>query len=132
HPHRRHNPLNNSWVLCSPHRTKRPWQGQQETVDNESIPSYDSNCYLCPGNIRAKGNRNPEYKNTFIFTNDFAAVNIDQPQLRHNSDDKLSSLLRAEGVKGECKVMCFSPRHNITIAEMSEDAIIHVIQAWVE
>src|SRR5437764_9957802 len=78
--HRRFNPLTNSWVLCSPHRTKRPWKGQKEVNDNEILPDYDPECYLCPGNNRAQGDANPQYENTFIFDNDFAAVKIDQPE----------------------------------------------------
>ncbi|CAB4393867.1 galactose-1-phosphate uridylyltransferase [Rhizophagus irregularis] len=128
--HRRFNPLTNSWVLCSPHRTKRPWEGHKEVIDDESLAEYDPECYLCPGNTRAQGDKNPQYENTFIFNNDFAAVKNDQPEYLEQSKDKISSLLRVEGVRGECKVMCFSPKHNITVAEMSEDAILCVIQSW--
>ncbi|CAG8616530.1 14372_t:CDS:2 [Funneliformis caledonium] len=133
HSHRRFNPLTNSWVLCSPHRTKRPWQGQNEVNNNELLPEYDPKCYLCPGNERAQGAKNYNYENTFIFSNDFAAVKIEQPEyLPQEQTDKFSNLLRAEGVRGECKVMCLSPKHNITVAEMTEDAILHVIQSWIK
>ena len=77
HPHRRFNPLTNSWVLCSPHRTKRPWQGQLEVSPTINLPEYDPKCYLCPGNTRAQGEKNPTYKETFVFENDFAAVKIE-------------------------------------------------------
>src|ERR1044072_2206453 len=80
HPHRRFNPLTNSWVLCSPHRTKRPWLGQKEVNNDELLPEYDPNCYLCPGNERAQREKNPNYENIFIFDNDFAAVKIEQPE----------------------------------------------------
>ncbi|RIA92297.1 galactose-1-phosphate uridyl transferase [Glomus cerebriforme] len=130
--HRRFNPLTNSWVLCSPHRTKRPWKGQKEVNDNELLPDYDPECYLCPGNSRVQGDKNPQYENTFVFNNDFAAIKTDQPEYLEQSEDKFSSLLRVEGVRGECKVMCFSPKHNVTIAEMSEDAILHIIQSWIK
>jgi UDPglucose--hexose-1-phosphate uridylyltransferase len=83
--HRRFNPLTNSWVLCSPHRTKRPWIGQKEVVDDESLAEYDPECYLCPGNSRAQGDKNPKYENTFIFNNDFAAVKSDQPEYLEQS-----------------------------------------------
>ncbi|RHZ83645.1 hypothetical protein Glove_89g79 [Diversispora epigaea] len=136
YPHRRFNPLTNSWVLCSPHRTKRPWQGQQETLEDKLIPEHDSQCYLCPRNSRANGNLNPNYSNTFVFDNDYAALISNQPKSfidkNDNDDDESnrSSLLKVESVRGECKVICFSPKHNITIAEMTEEDIIHVIQTW--
>ncbi|CAG8450604.1 6724_t:CDS:2 [Diversispora eburnea] len=134
YPHRRFNPLTNSWILCSPHRAKRPWQGQQETLEDKVIPEHDSQCYLCPRNSRANGNLNPNYSNTFVFDNDYAALINNQPKLLIDNDDEsnksLSSLLKVEIVRGECKVICFSPKHNITIAEMTEEDIIHVIQAW--
>ncbi|KAL0084856.1 galactose-1-phosphate uridylyltransferase [Phycomyces blakesleeanus] len=129
HSHRRYNPLTRSWVLCSPHRTQRPWQGQQEGPDLEQRPSHDPKCYLCPNNQRANGENNPDYTSTYIFPNDFAAVKSDQPTLDNtNTDD----LLQVEGVRGECHVMCFSPRHDLTMAEMTNDEIHSVVNAWTE
>lgn len=124
--HRRYNPLTKSWVLCSPHRTQRPWQGQEEGADLEQRPHYDGKCYLCPGNQRASGESNPQYKSTFCFPNDFAAVKVDQPELEANEDD----LIKVEGVRGECHVICFSPRHDLTLAEMPVQDIKKVVETW--
>ncbi|KAF7729961.1 galactose-1-phosphate uridyl transferase [Apophysomyces ossiformis] len=128
HSHRRYNPLTRSWVLCSPHRTQRPWQGQQESDNAETRPSYDPSCYLCPGNKRANGDVNPEYDTTYVFPNDFAAVRADQPALERTDDP----LLRVEGVRGECHVICFSPRHDLTMAEMSTEEVSGVVQQWAD
>ncbi|KAI8994822.1 galactose-1-phosphate uridylyltransferase [Pilobolus umbonatus] len=124
--HRRYNPLTRSWVLCSPHRTQRPWQGQQEDDASEQRPEYDPKCYLCPGNQRASGESNPEYESTFCFPNDYAAVKVDQPALAATDDD----LLKVEGVRGECHVICFSPRHDLTLAEMPVEDIEKVVDIW--
>lgn len=126
--HRRYNPLTKSWVLCSPHRTQRPWQGQQEGADMEQRPQYDPKCYLCPGNERASGESNPKYDSTFRFPNDYAAVKGDQPDLEANDDD----LIKVEGVRGECHVICFSPRHDLTLAEMPVEDIKKVVDIWTD
>ncbi|TPX48037.1 UDP-glucose---hexose-1-phosphate uridylyltransferase [Synchytrium endobioticum] len=135
HSHRRLNPLTNSWILCSPHRAKRPWLGQQEDTD-ESRPEYDPNCYLCPGNQRSSGTTsNPPYTSTFVFTNDFPAVHPIQPKYvcaTNGTNDLASRLLRAQGVRGSCRVMCFHPRHDLTMAEMSQDEITAVIRTWID
>ncbi|KAI9306405.1 galactose-1-phosphate uridylyltransferase [Cunninghamella echinulata] len=138
--HKRFNPLNKSWVLCSPHRTKRPWQGQQEEPQLDQRPSYDTNCYLCPGNKRANGEYNKKYETTFTFPNDFAAVKKDQPDYvkdkkNDTEEDKEediddNELFRVEGVRGECHVICFSPRHDLTMAEMKTEEIQAVVQEW--
>src|SRR5881275_105183 len=114
HPHRRLNPLTKEWVLVSPHRNERPWQGQVESVPIEKQPAYDPNCYLCPGNSRAGGVRNPEYRSTFVFDNDFAALKPTTPTEKFDR----GGLMIAEGEPGICRVVCFSPQHNLTIANM--------------
>src|SRR3954469_23563689 len=111
HPHRRHNPLTNEWVLVSPHRTQRPWQGQVEEVAPQHQPEYDPKCYLCPGNERAGGKRNPAYTCTFVFDNDFSALVPNTPSEEINEGD----LLIAKGEPGICRVVCFSPRHDLTL-----------------
>jgi len=126
-PHRRFNPLTREWVLVSPHRTQRPWQGQVEPAAAAGQPDYDPECYLCPGNPRAGGARNPQYTSTFIFDNDFAALKPDTPQARFERD----GLLIAESEPGICRVVCFSPRHNLTIPGMEPDDLRKVVDAWV-
>ncbi|MGI9894875.1 UDP-glucose--hexose-1-phosphate uridylyltransferase [Vibrio natriegens] len=128
HPHRRFNPLTGEWVLVSPHRAKRPWQGQQETLNIESLPSYDDSCFLCPTNTRISGDVNPNYQGTFVFKNDFAALTEQTPD-SPVSDDPLFQLHSA---KGESRVICFSPDHSRTLPELSVEEIGHVITTWIE
>lgn len=128
HPHRRCNPLTGEWVLVSPHRTKRPWQGQVEKVPPQQRPAYDPKCYLCPGNSRAGGFQNPDYKSTFVFENDFAALLPGTPAGSYEA----GGLLRAESQSGVCRVVCFSPRHDLTIAEMEAADIRHVVDTWAD
>ena len=128
HPHRRYNPLLDEWVLVSPHRAKRPWQGSQETSIADKRPQYDPDCYLCPGNLRANGDRNPQYDATFVFVNDFAAVLPATPDLPVGS----SPLFRSEAVRGEARVICFSPRHDLTLAEMSLPECEAVVDLWAQ
>ncbi len=125
-PHRRYNALTGDWILVSPHRTQRPWQGQQEKQGGDDRPAYDPSCYLCPGNERAGGERNPDYQETFVFTNDYAAVLPEGGELGFAGND----LFRAEGVRGTCRVICFSPQHNLTLPEMPLHAIRGVIDLW--
>jgi UDPglucose--hexose-1-phosphate uridylyltransferase len=124
-PHRRLNRLTNEWVLVSPHRTQRPWQGQVETTDAAPQPEYDPECYLCPGNARAGGVRNPAYASTFVFENDFAAL---KPGTR--PERFADGLLLAEGEPGICRVVCFSPKHNLTIANMQPAELRRVVDEW--
>ena len=128
HPHRRRNPLTGEWVLVSPHRTKRPWLGQTEHTPPESRPSYDPKCYLCPGNERAAGMSNPHYTSTFVFTNDFAALLPDTPQVSISSD----ALLQAQGEGGTSRVICFSPRHDLHLARLPVAQIRPVVNVWAE
>ncbi len=126
YPHRRKNILTGEWVLVSPHRTKRPWQGEVFEPSKNTKPIYDPECYLCPGNIRANGEKNPDYKNTFVFTNDFSALLDNIPSTKINSNN----LLVAKSEKGICRVVNFSPRHDLTLAEMDEKDIYNVITTW--
>jgi UDPglucose--hexose-1-phosphate uridylyltransferase len=129
-PHRRFNPLTQDWVLISPHRTERPWQGRLEPAASVTPPTYDPNCYLCPGNERAGGARNPEYQTTFVFTNDFAALRPEVQSARQ--DDSGRGLLLSESEAGTCRVICFSPRHDLTLARMTVPEITGIVDLWVE
>jgi len=128
-PHRRLNALTNEWVLVSPHRATRPWQGEVSQLQISSEPAYDPNCYLCPGNARAGGIRNPAYSTTFVFENDFAALKPQVPAARLDVDGM--GLLVADSEPGICRVICFSPRHDLTLATMGLEEIELVTHTWV-
>jgi UDPglucose--hexose-1-phosphate uridylyltransferase len=121
-PHRRYNPLTDEWVLVSAERTSRPWQGDQLALPDDHRPAYDPACYLCPGNTRANGETNPAYERTFVFTNDFAALRPDTPTER-----VADGLLLAEGERGTCRVVCFSPRHDLSLGRLGPAAVRDVI-----
>ena len=116
-PHRRYNPLSGEYVLVAPHRLQRPWRGQVEKTPHESLPSYDPACYLCPGNERSGGQRNPDYSSTYVFPNDFPSLLNAEFGMR-NAESSPHPLLRAAPVHGECRVLCFSPRHDLTLPQM--------------
>lgn len=126
HSHTRLNILTRDWILVSPHRMKRPWQGKVEDLPTDNRPVYDVNCYLCPTNKRADGTHNPDYKEPFSFVNDFSALLKDTPAGSYGEDE----LLSARSESGICKVICFSPEHNVTLPQMSVAAIEKVIELW--
>jgi UDPglucose--hexose-1-phosphate uridylyltransferase len=126
HSHTRLNILTGDWILVSPHRMKRPWQGKQESVPADDRPSYDPACYLCPGNKRSDGSINPPYQNVYVFTNDFSALLPVTPA----GGDNESGLLVSKSESGICKVICFSPDHSLTLPLLTEEAIAVLIQLW--
>ena len=126
HPHRRYNPLTDQWVLVSPHRAKRPWQGQQEKINEEQKPTHDPNCYLCPRNKRITGEPNPDYQKPYVFRNDFSALLQDTPVPEKNVDP----LFRTAPARGESRVICFSPDHSKTLPLLTVDEISEVIKVW--
>lgn len=128
HPHRRLNPLTGEWLLVSPHRTRRPWQGQQESNSWPEAPVHDPDCYLCPGNERAAGSRNPVYQSTFVFTNDFAALMPEVPSAGV-ADDPLFTIHEESGTS---RVICFSPDHSKTLPLLSDAEMQAVIDTWIE
>jgi UDPglucose--hexose-1-phosphate uridylyltransferase len=128
HPHRRFDPLSGEWVLVSPHRTQRPWQGHRESDVTQNRPAHDPKCYLCPGNQRSGGAVNPQYPGTFVFPNDYAALLPDVPL----TGDAPCDLFRCEPVRGECRVICFSPRHDLTLPDMPVEDILRVVDVWAE
>ena len=126
-PHRRWNPLTREWLLVSPHRAARPWLGQVEAV-TEDRPDYDPSCTLCPGNKRVSGEVNLKYSDTFVFGNDFPALL--PPMGNEDSDASSFPLFQSREVSGECRVICFSPRHDLSLAQMSAEEIVMVIKTW--
>jgi UDPglucose--hexose-1-phosphate uridylyltransferase len=133
YPHRRYNPLTREWVLVSPQRARRPWQGQVEKMPAENIPSYDPSCYLCPGNQRVSGVQNPAYTSTYVFDNDFQALL--RPEQAPESAEAPgllpdSALFQAEPDWGICRVGCFSPRHDLSLPELTQSAVEEVVHMW--
>jgi UDPglucose--hexose-1-phosphate uridylyltransferase len=129
HPHRRYNPLTGDWILVSPHRTQRPWQGRRESDGSAQRPQYDPQCYLCPGNARAGGAVTPKYTENFVFTNDYPALLPDGPL---EPQAEIGPLFRSQAVRGTCRVICFSPRHDLTLPRMPQADIRRVIDLWAE
>lgn len=123
--HKRYNILTGEWVLVSPHRAKRPWQGQVEKKLNQELPEYEANCYLCPDNTRSNGTQNPNYTDTFVFDNDFPALQVEE-----DSTTFQEGLFLAKQERGICRVICFSPNHSLTLPDMEVDAIVKVIELW--
>jgi UDPglucose--hexose-1-phosphate uridylyltransferase len=131
-PHRRRNALTGDWVLVSPHRAKRPWLGGKETIAPNDRPQYDPTCFLCPHNERVSGDVNPDYRDVYVFDNDFAAILPEPPAPTSDGSSERDSLFQSVGISGECRVICFSPRHDLTLPQMPVAAIRKVVDAWAE
>ena len=123
-PHRRRNLLTGEWVLVSPQRMQRPWQGEVKPGEAGARPAHDPSCYLCPGNERMGGARNPAYTATHVFPNDFPAL------LAHSSPPASDSLFVDQPACGEARVICYSPDHSMTLARMTDVARRQVVDSW--
>jgi UDPglucose--hexose-1-phosphate uridylyltransferase len=130
HPHRRYNPLLDEWILVSPHRARRPWQGQTEEMIKEIKPVYDEDCYLCPGNLRTSGDKNPNYKDCYVFENDFSALLKNEVVQDLESLNNQNEFIKIKPERGLNRVICFTPEHNLTLAEMQCSQIEKVIETW--
>jgi UDPglucose--hexose-1-phosphate uridylyltransferase len=126
HSHRRRNALTGDWVLVSPHRAKRPWQGQQEPAADAPRPAHDAACYLCAGNLRVTGERNPEYTGAHVFGNDFPALMQDVPPVLASSDP----LFELMSARGACRVVCYSPDHSKTLPELPLHTVREIVDMW--
>jgi UDPglucose--hexose-1-phosphate uridylyltransferase len=127
-PHRRYNPLLDEWVLVSPHRTQRPWQGQTEISREDPAPTHDPDCHLCPGNVRTNSALNPDYTGTYVFDNDFPAL---LPESEESGTNEVTGgLFRSKSVEGTCRVICYAPEHHLTMAQMNLEQITSVIESW--
>ena len=127
-PHRRRNPLTGEWVLVSAHRTERPWQGSKEAADRPDIPAYDPSCYLCPGNGRAGGVHNPAYSGTYVFENDYPALLLDT----ETATEQRLPWMESVGEAGACRVVCYSPRHDLSLGDLEHEQVLGVVDTWVE
>lgn len=125
-PHRRYNALTGQWILVSPHRAKRPWQGAQEVLSVAQLPAHDPDCFLCPGNTRVTGDKNPDYQGSLVFTNDFAALMTDTPL----APDSYDPLMRSESARGTSRVICFSPDHSKTLPELPLTTLEELVSTW--
>lgn len=124
--HRRYNPLTRDWVLVSPQRLDRPWRGHKQEPVAPVATAYDPTCYLCPGNPRAGGAKNPPYERTFVFDNDFPSLTTGATNHAHTH-----GLLIAHAEQGICRVLCFSPRHDASIPDLTPAAVRGIVDACV-